>query len=43
MVGDRIAGYECTKGSLHFPTDEPLADDLVRSLVEAKLEIVRRP
>lgn len=42
-VGDRIAGYERTKGSLHFPTDEPLPDDLVRSLVEAKLEIVRRP
>jgi uncharacterized protein YdhG (YjbR/CyaY superfamily) len=41
-LGDRLAGYECTKGSLHFPVDEPLPDDLVRSLVEAKLEILRR-
>jgi len=29
-------------GSLHFPAGEPLPDDLVRSLVEAKLEILRR-
>jgi uncharacterized protein YdhG (YjbR/CyaY superfamily) len=41
-LGDRLAGYECTKGSLHFPVDEPLPDDLVRSLVDAKLEILRR-
>ena len=41
-LGDRLAGYECTKGSLHFPVDEPLPDDLVRSLVNAKLEILRR-
>jgi uncharacterized protein YdhG (YjbR/CyaY superfamily) len=40
-LGDRLAGYECTKGSLHFPVDEPLPDDLVRSLVEAKLDILR--
>jgi uncharacterized protein YdhG (YjbR/CyaY superfamily) len=41
-LGDRLAGYECTKGSLHFPVDEPLPDDLVRSLVDAKLETLRR-
>lgn len=40
-LGDRLSGYECTKGSLHFPVDEPLPDDLVRSLVEAKLDILR--
>ncbi|MGZ6768006.1 MAG: iron chaperone [Nocardioidaceae bacterium] len=41
-LGERLTGYECTKGSLHFPVDEPLPDDLVRSLVDAKLEILRR-
>jgi uncharacterized protein YdhG (YjbR/CyaY superfamily) len=39
---DRLAGYESTKGSLHFPIDEPLQDDLVQSLVDAKLELLRR-
>jgi uncharacterized protein YdhG (YjbR/CyaY superfamily) len=39
-VGDRLEGYESTSGSLHFPIDEPLPDDLVRSLVEAKLAIL---
>jgi uncharacterized protein YdhG (YjbR/CyaY superfamily) len=36
-LGDRIAGYDATPGSLHFPPDQPLPDDLVRALVEAKL------
>ena len=40
-LGDRLTGYECTKGSLHFPVDRPLPDDLVRSLVNAKLEVLR--
>ncbi len=36
-LGDAVSGYEHTSGSLHFPVDEPLPADLVRSLVEAKL------
>jgi uncharacterized protein YdhG (YjbR/CyaY superfamily) len=36
-LGDDVAGYTRTSGSLHFPVDEPLPDDLVRKLVEAKL------
>jgi uncharacterized protein YdhG (YjbR/CyaY superfamily) len=43
VLGDRLTAYECTKGSLHFPIDEPLPDDLVRSLVDAKLHILNRP
>lgn len=42
VLGDRVTGYECTKGSLHFPIDEPLPDDVVRSLVDAKLQILDR-
>ena len=41
-VADRLTGYEYTKGSLHFPVDEPLPDDLVRSLVDAKLRTLGR-
>jgi uncharacterized protein YdhG (YjbR/CyaY superfamily) len=36
-LADDLVGYEYTSGSLHFPIDEPLPDDLVRRLVEAKL------
>ena len=40
VLGDRLEGYERTSGSLHFPIDEPLPDDLVWSLVNAKLAIL---
>src|SRR6476659_6093272 len=40
VLGDRLDGYERTSGSLHFPIDESLPDDLVRSLVNAKLAIL---
>ena len=36
-LGDAVAGYEGTPGSLHFPVDKPLPDALVRKLVEAKM------
>jgi uncharacterized protein YdhG (YjbR/CyaY superfamily) len=36
-LGEAVAGYRTTKGSLHFPVDQPLPDDLVRSLVRTKM------
>jgi uncharacterized protein YdhG (YjbR/CyaY superfamily) len=36
-MGDDIAGYRSTKGSLHFDVDQPLADELVRRLVETRM------
>ena len=39
-LGDRLEGYEHTSGSLHFPADQPLPDELVRALVEAKLALI---
>ena len=36
QLADELEGYECTSGSLHFAIDEPLPDDLVVRLVEAK-------
>ncbi len=42
VLDDRLREYECTKGSLHFPIDEPLPDDLVSSLVDAKLQLLDR-
>ena len=39
-LGDDLAGYERTSGSLHFPVDQPLPEDLVRRLVEVKRALV---
>lgn len=36
-LGDEIAGFQVTKGSLHFAPDKPLPDDLVRTLVAARM------
>ena len=36
-LGDALEGYAHTSGSLHFAVDQPLPDELVRRLVEAKL------
>jgi uncharacterized protein YdhG (YjbR/CyaY superfamily) len=39
-LGDLLNGYERTSGSLHFAVDEPLPDELVRRLVDARLAIL---
>lgn len=36
-LGDDVAGYETSKGSLKFAIDTPLPDDLVTKLVAARL------
>ena len=36
-LGADLAGYHTSKGSLRFAVDEPLDDDLVRTLVTARL------
>jgi uncharacterized protein YdhG (YjbR/CyaY superfamily) len=41
-LGDELAGYERTSGSLHFAIDQPLPDELVRHLVDAKLALLER-
>jgi len=33
-----LAGYDATKGSLHFAVDQPLPPDLVRKLVTTRLQ-----
>jgi uncharacterized protein YdhG (YjbR/CyaY superfamily) len=38
QLGDELAGFTATKGSLHFGVDEPLPDALVRKLVDTRLE-----
>lgn len=40
-LGDELSGYDRTSGSLHFAIDQPLPDDLVRRLVEAKLALLK--
>jgi uncharacterized protein YdhG (YjbR/CyaY superfamily) len=36
-VADQLDGYDWSKGTLRFPVDEPLSDELVARLVEVKL------
>jgi uncharacterized protein YdhG (YjbR/CyaY superfamily) len=36
-LGDDVAGFESTKGSLHFPVDEPLPPALVDRLVTTRM------
>lgn len=36
-LGAELASFEQTKGSLHFPVDEPLPEPLVRALVTTRL------
>ena len=38
---DQLTGYTVTKGSLHFPADEPLPDRLVETLVTVRLRQIR--
>jgi uncharacterized protein YdhG (YjbR/CyaY superfamily) len=37
-LADELAGYEMTRGALHFPVDQPLPAALVASLVAVRLE-----
>jgi uncharacterized protein YdhG (YjbR/CyaY superfamily) len=36
-VGDAVAGYETSKGSLRFPVDKPLPKRLVKQLVTTRM------
>jgi len=36
-LGDDLVGYEMTKGSLHFPVDEPLPRALVAALLRTRM------
>jgi uncharacterized protein YdhG (YjbR/CyaY superfamily) len=37
QLGDDLAGYQCTKGSLHFAVDQPLPSSLVSKLVAERM------
>jgi uncharacterized protein YdhG (YjbR/CyaY superfamily) len=39
-LGDDLAGYRSTKGSLHFAVDQPLPGDLVLRLIETKMRLL---
>ena len=36
-LGDDVAGYESTKGSLHFPVDKPLPKRLEKKLLTTRM------
>lgn len=35
---DEIAGYKTSKGTIQFPLDQPIPDDLVRRIVRYRVE-----
>lgn len=37
---EELAGYKCAKGSVQFPLDAPLPEDLIRRIVEFRVEAV---
>jgi uncharacterized protein YdhG (YjbR/CyaY superfamily) len=41
-LADELTAYVTAKGSIRFPTDEPLPDDLVARLVEARRREIER-
>ena len=38
VLGDELTGYRWSKGTLQYPVDQPLPGELVRRLVEVRLE-----
>ncbi len=42
-LGADLAGYQSTKGSLHFSVDKPLPPDLVTKLVAARMHELGLP
>lgn len=40
-LADELAGFETTKGSVHFTVAHPLGDDLLRRLLQVRLAEVR--
>lgn len=41
QLGDQLTDYTMTKGSLHFPIDQPLPDRLVERLITVRLNQIR--
>ncbi len=41
-ISDDLVGYSMTKGSLHFPVDQPLPDELVEKLLTVRLATGKR-
>jgi uncharacterized protein YdhG (YjbR/CyaY superfamily) len=39
---DELGAYSTTSGSLHFPIDTPLPEELVRKLIEVRLRQISR-
>jgi uncharacterized protein YdhG (YjbR/CyaY superfamily) len=42
QLGDELHGYAMSKSALHFPVDRPLPTSLVKKLIAARLEQIRR-
>jgi uncharacterized protein YdhG (YjbR/CyaY superfamily) len=38
---DELKGYTVSKGTIQFPTDKPLPADLIRNMVQARIEQIK--
>jgi uncharacterized protein YdhG (YjbR/CyaY superfamily) len=36
-----LKGYTISKGTIQFPTDKPLPADLIRNMVQARIEQIK--
>jgi uncharacterized protein YdhG (YjbR/CyaY superfamily) len=41
-LGEELAGYTSTEGSLHFPIDKPLPKALVKKLIAVRLRQIKQ-
>jgi len=41
-IPDLVEGFETTSGALHFECDKPLDSDLLRALIETRMEQILR-
>ncbi len=42
QLAEELTGYVTAKGSVRFATDQPLPEDLVRALIDARLAEIQR-
>lgn len=40
-LGERLAGYSCSKGAIRVPLDRPIPEQLLREIIACRLEAIR--
>jgi uncharacterized protein YdhG (YjbR/CyaY superfamily) len=42
QLGVRLSGFQGTNGSLHFSSEHPIPDDLLRDIVDARASLIEK-